>query len=254
MVIFLAGATGAIGKRLGALLVRAGHTVSGTTRSAAKVASLRAAGVDPIVVDVFDGPALNAAMKRVRPDVVMHQLTDLPFGLDPARMAAYGTQRNARMRTEGTRRLVEAAVAAGVPRMIAQSIAWVYAPGPEPHAESDPLDLQVEGPRAVTMNGVATLEQLVLTSAPMAGTVLRYGRLYGPDTRTETPGAPPVVHVDAAASAALLASDKAHAGIYNIAEPTGYLNVEKARRELGWDPSFRCQRDLLQVSSERGDN
>ena len=102
MRIFLAGATGAIGKRLSTLLLRAGHTVNGTTRSAVKAESLRAAGVEPIVVDVFDAPALTAGMRRVRPDLVIHQLTDLPFGLAAARMAESGTQRNARMRTEGT--------------------------------------------------------------------------------------------------------------------------------------------------------
>ena len=240
MVIFLAGATGAIGKRLGALLVRAGHTVSGTTRSAEKAAALRAAGIEALVVDVFDAPELTAAMKRVRPELVIHQLTDLPLGVDPARMAAYGTQRNARMRTEGTQHLIDATLAAGVRRVIAQSIAWVYAPGAEPHSESDPLDLASEGARVVTMNGVATLERLVLSSAPISGTVLRYGHLYGPDTGSEVAGAPPVVHVDAAASAALLAIDKGQAGIYNIAEPSAYLNVDKARSELGWDPAFRC--------------
>ena len=247
MMIFLAGATGAIGRRLGTLLVRAGYTVSGTTRSAEKAAALRAGGVEPIVVDVFDAPALTAAMKQVRPDLVIHQLTDLPLGVDPARMAAYGTQRNARMRTEGTQRLIDAALAAGVHRVIAQSIAWVYAPGPEPHSESDPLDLATEGARGVTMNGVATLERLVLSSAPIAGTVLRYGHLYGPDTGSEVAGTPPVVHVDAAASAALLAVDKGQTGVYNIAEPSGYLSVDKARSELGWNPAFRCQRDPLQV-------
>jgi nucleoside-diphosphate-sugar epimerase len=237
--IFLAGATGAIGKRLSALLLRAGYTVSGTTRSAAKAESLRAAGVEPIVVDVFDAPALTLAMRRAGPDLVIQQLTDLPFGLDAARMAASGTERNARMRTEGTRHLIDAVAAVGVRRVIAQSIAWLYAPGPKPHSEDDPLDLQVAGPRAVTTNGVATLECLVLCSAPIAGIVLRYGHLYGPDTGFEFPGEPPTVHVDAAASAALLAIDGAHAGIYNIADPSDYLNTDKAARELGWMSSFR---------------
>jgi nucleoside-diphosphate-sugar epimerase len=237
MIIFLAGATGAIGRRLAPLLVHGGHTVYGTTRAVTKVPELRAAGVEPILVDVFDAPALNAAMKQVRPNLVIHQLTDLPYGVDPARMAAYGTQSNARMRTLGTQHLVDAALAAGVHRMIAQSIAWVYAPGPEPHSEGDPLDLNVEGARAVTMNGVATLERLVLSSAPIAGTVLRYGHLYGPDTGSDVPAEPPTVHVEDAAWAALLAIDKGHAGIYNIAEPSGYLSVEKARSALGWVPS-----------------
>jgi nucleoside-diphosphate-sugar epimerase len=98
MKIFLAGAAGD------------GHHVVGTTRSATKADALRAAGVEPIVVDVFDALALSRAVSAARPDIVVHQLTDLPPGLDPARMAE-GTQRNARMRREGTRNLVAAAPA-----------------------------------------------------------------------------------------------------------------------------------------------
>src|SRR6516162_2121858 len=131
MKIFLAGAAGAIGKRLVPLLLDAGHDVVGTTRSAAKAEALRAAGVEPVVVDVFDAPALSRAVSAARPDVVVHQLTDLPPGLDPGQMTE-GSQRNARMRREGTRNLVVAALGSSVRRLIAQSIAWMYAPGPEP--------------------------------------------------------------------------------------------------------------------------
>jgi nucleoside-diphosphate-sugar epimerase len=239
MKIFLAGATGAIGKILCGLLLRAGHVVSGTTRSGVKAESLRAAGVEPIVVDVFDGKALAEAVRRVGPDLVMHQLTDLPFGLDPARMAVDGPQRNARVRIEGTQNLIDAALAAGVRRVIAQSIAWVYAPGAEPHAEEDPLELDAHGARGVTLKAVATLERLVLGSPPIDGIVLRYGRFYGPGTGLEVQGQAPVVHVDAAAWAALLAVERGRPGIYNIAEPCEYLRTEKARRELGWEPGSR---------------
>src|SRR5436309_4011950 len=131
MRIFLAGATGAIGKRLVPLLRKTGHHVVGTTRSTAKADALRAAGVEAVVVDVFDAAALANAVSAARPDVVMHQLTDLPPGLDPSRMAEAGP-RNARMRSEGTENLVRAALASGVPRLIAQSIAWMYAPGSQP--------------------------------------------------------------------------------------------------------------------------
>src|SRR5262249_31205407 len=103
MKIFLAGAGGAIGKRLVPLLLDAGHQVVGTTRSTTKADALRAAGVEPVVVDVFDAPALSRAVSAARPDIVVHQLTDLPPGLDPARMVE-GTCRNARMRREGTRK------------------------------------------------------------------------------------------------------------------------------------------------------
>jgi nucleoside-diphosphate-sugar epimerase len=237
MRIFLAGAAGAIGSRLVPLLLDAGHDVVGTTRSTTKADALRAAGVEPVVVDVFDAPALSRAVSAARPDIVVHQLTDLPPGLDPARMGE-GTLRSARMRREGTRNLVAAVLAAGVPRLVAQSIAWMYEPGPEPHREDDPLDVHAVGTRAVTADGVATLERLTLVSPPIDGVVLRYGHLYGPGTGADAADIPSV-HVDAAALAALLAIGEPRRGIYNIAEPNGYLSIDKARSELGFDPSFR---------------
>jgi len=168
---------------------------------------------------------------------VVHQLTDLPPGLDPARMAE-GTRRNARMRREGTQNLVAATLAAGTHRIVAQSIAWMYAPGPQPHGEDDPLDVHATGTRAITADGVATLERLTVASPPIEGVVIRYGHLYGPGTGADAGEIPPL-HVDAAAAAALLAIEKAPSGIYNIAEPNQYLSTDKARRELGFDPSFR---------------
>jgi nucleoside-diphosphate-sugar epimerase len=239
MKIFLAGAAGAIGKRLVPLLLDARHSVVGTTRSTARANALRVAGVEPVVIDVFDAAALCRAVSAARPDIVVHQLTDLPLGLDPAQMAE-GTRRNARMRREGTRNLVAAALAAGVHRLVAQSIAWMYAPGPQPHGEDDPLDVHAAGTRAMTADGVATLERLTVTSPPIDGIVLRYGHLYGPGTGANA-GEIPSLHVDAAASAALLAIEKARRGVYNIAEPNGYLSTDKARRELGFDPNFRLR-------------
>jgi len=241
MRIFLAGATGTIGRRLVPLLRIAGHHVVGTTRSSAKGDALRAAGVEAVVVDVFDAPALSRAIAAARPDVVIHQLTDLPPGLDPGRMAEAG-QRNARIRSEGTENLVRAALASGARRLVAQSIAWIYAPGPRHYTEADPLDTDAQGARAITVAGIVALEQVTLSSPPLEGVVLRYGHLYGPGTGTEQ-AEPPSLHVDAAAVAALLAIEKAHAGIYNIAEPNGYLSMEKAERHLGFDPSFRLRAD-----------
>jgi nucleoside-diphosphate-sugar epimerase len=237
MRIFLAGAAGAVGKRLVPLLADAGHRVVGTTRSATKAGALRAAGVEPIVVDVFDVLALSRAVSAAQPDIVVHQLTDLPPALDPARMAE-GTQRNARMRREGTRNLVAAVLAAQTPRLVAQNIAWMYTPGPQPHGEDDPLDVHATGTRATTADGVATLERLIIASPPIEGVVLRYGHLYGPGTGADAAEIPSL-HVDAAASAALLAIEKVRSGIYNIAEPNAYLSTDKARCELGFDPSFR---------------
>jgi len=237
MKILLAGATGAIGRRLVPLLVEAHHHVIGTTRSADKVGALQAAGAEPAVVDVFDGPALAGLLADVRPELVIHQLTDLPPGLDPARMAEAGP-RNAHLRKAGTRNLIDAARAAGVRRVVVQSIAWIYAAGPEPHAETDPLDTAAEGARRLTVEGVVELERLTLSSPPVEGIVLRYGHLYGPGTGANAAAAP-ALHVDAAAMAALLAVRRGRPGIYNIAEPGRYLDTAKAERELGFDANFR---------------
>ena len=122
--------------------------------------------------------------------------------------------------------------------LIAQSIAWAYAPGPEPHAEGDALDLGAEGSRAITVRGVAALERTVLDAAPVEGIVLRYAWLYGGGASARPAGSPGL-HVDAAACAAVLAVERGAPGAYNIAEPSGLLSIDKARRELGWDPDFR---------------
>ena len=239
MRVFLAGATGAIGRRLVPLLVRAGHAVVGATRSATKAEQLKATGVTPAVVDVFDAGALERAVVAARPEIVIHQLTDLPQIFDPAELdAAY--PRNARIRTEGTRNLIAAAEAAAVRRCIVQSIAFGYAPGREPHAESDPLNL-ADGPRVVTVWGAADMEAQVLASS-MEAIVLRYGFFYGPGTWTDEPGRKPALHIDAAAHAAFLALTRGSPGIYNVAEDDGTISIERARRELGWDPAFRLNR------------
>ena len=235
--IFLAGGSGAIGRRLVPQLLAAGHQVTATTRQAAKTEDLRALGADPVVVDVFDANALRAAVVAAKAEIVIHQLTDLPAGLDPSKMTE-AIARNARIRDEGTRNLVEAARAAGVTRLIAQSIAWAYAPGSEPHAETDPLDSGAEGGRAVSVGGVIALERHVLGASPITGIVLRYGHLYGPGTGAET-AADPAVHVDAAAYAAPLAVERRAQGAFNVAEPNGHIGTDKAVSELGWRAGFR---------------
>lgn len=235
--IFLAGASGAIGRRLVPQLVAAGHRVTAATRQAAKAEDLRALGADPVVVDVFDADGLRAAVVAAKPEIVIHQLTDLPAGLDPSKMAE-AIARNARIRDEGTRNLVEAAKAANAKRLIAQSIAWAYAAGAEPHAETDPLDGGAEGGRAVSVGGVIALEGHVLGASPITGIVLRYGHLYGPGTGAEV-AAEPAVHVDAAAYAALLAVERGVQGAFNVAEPNSHIMTDKAVRELGWQAGFR---------------
>ena len=239
MKVFLAGAAGAIGRRLVPLLIQAGHSVTGTTRSGEAASELRARGVTAVVVDAFDAVALRDAVVRARPEVVMHQLTDLPKILDRARPPG-GFSGNTRLRIEGTANLVAAAQAAGARRLIAQSIAFAYAPGPEPHAETDPLaSPEGDSSHAVTARGVRALEEAVLGASGLTGIVLRYGRLWGPGTWNATPSGRGVLHVDAAAQAALLALTRGQAGVYNIAEPDGALTTDKAQRELCFNPAFR---------------
>jgi nucleoside-diphosphate-sugar epimerase len=240
MRIFLAGATGVIGQRLAALLRNAQHDVSGTTRTTAKVGMLRALDVTPVVVDVFDADALARAVATAQPDIVMHQLTDLSSapgtpGYPAAQMA------NRRLRIEGTRNLMQAAKLAGVRRVVAQSIAFAYAPGEGARHEDDSLDVTAVDVRQLTVQGIVALERVVLETPGIGGVVLRYGYLYGPDTWYDSPPKPPSVHVDAAAHAALLAVNKG-AGVYNIAEDDGAVSIEKAKRELGFDAGFRIMR------------
>lgn len=235
--IFLAGASGAIGRQLAPLLIADGWQVLGTTRSAEKATQLRDMGVEPVVVDVFDATTLRSVMTEFNPEIVIHQLTDLPHALEASQMTA-ALVRNARLRDEGTRNLVEAAVLAGAKRLIAQSISFIYADGPLPHGEAAPFLPETHPVYGETVAGVASLERQVLNAAP-DGIVLRYGLIYGPGTGFDAPIAPGSVHVIAAAKAAQLAITKAVPGIYNVAENDGTVLTEKATQILGWDAGWR---------------
>jgi nucleoside-diphosphate-sugar epimerase len=166
--------------------------------------------------------------------VIIHQLTDLPREFDEAQVVASGPK-NARIRSEGTRNLIAAAQAAGTHRFIVQSISFAYAPGGEPHPETDPLNLG-DPARAVTVKGVVDMERQVLAASGIEGIVLRYGLLYGPGTWSRTPARKPALHVDAAAHAALLAVTRGGPGVYNIANDDGAVSIAKARAELGFEP------------------
>jgi nucleoside-diphosphate-sugar epimerase len=207
--IFLAGATGAVGKRLVPLLVAEGYAVWGATRYGEKAQLLRDAGATAVIVDVFDANALMDALAAARPEIVIHQLTDLPPGLDPARMAQ-ATARNARIRMEGTKNLVAAALAAGTRRLIAQSIAW-----------------EAQG---LSAEGVAALERQTLQSPPLEGIVLRYGRLYGPGTGKDEPPADLPCHVDVAARAALTAVQSGTSGIVRVLDADPYLRLSSGTK------------------------
>lgn len=238
--VFLAGGAGAIGRRLVPLLIQAQWRVVATTRSPEKAAMLAAMGATPVVLDVYDAAATRDAVVAARPAIVMHQLTDLPLSIDRENMAA-ALERNARIRGEGTRNLVAAAVEARAERLIAQSIAFVYADGACPHVESDPLAVDAPGGPGISARGVACLERQIL-GAPLQSVVLRYGRLYGPGTdRDEATGAGPL-HVDAAAGATVLATTCAETGVFNIAEDDGAVSSERAKRDLDWHAAWRTDR------------
>jgi nucleoside-diphosphate-sugar epimerase len=236
--IFLAGASGAIGRRLAPLLLENNWRVFGSTRSGDKAAQLKMAGVEPVVVDVFDADALRNHLYEIRPDVVIHQLTDLPYALEASKMTA-ALARNARLRDVGTRNLVAAALHAGARRLIAQSISFLYAEGAEPHRETDPLLPVTHTVYGETVQGVLSLERQI-TEAPLEGLVLRYGLIYGPGTGFHAPIAPGSVHVDAAAKAAELAVTRGERGIYNVTESDGATSSDKAIKSFGWDCGWRA--------------
>lgn len=239
--IFLAGASGVIGRRLSVLLIAEGWRVFGTTRSPEKAQALRSLGVESLVVDVFDAERLRQAALETGARIFIHQLTDLPPGLEPTKMAA-ARLRNARIRELGTRNLIAAGVACGMRRLIAQSISFAYAPGPMPYREDAPLNVGApDEAGGINARGVASLESQVL-GGPFAGLVLRYGKLYGPGTGFDAPAAGGPVHVDAAADAARRAITRGSTGIYNVAQEDGTVSSARAVRELGWRPDFRLPR------------
>jgi nucleoside-diphosphate-sugar epimerase len=236
--VFVAGATGAIGKPLVVELVKRRYQVFGTSRSRERAQGVERAGARPVLVDAYDREGLARAVAAARPDVVIHQLTDLSGGFAPDAVKET-LAKNARLRVEGTRNLMDAVLGASVKRVVAQSICWIYASGREPHVEADPYDLAAaDAQRAETVRGVKSLEDAVLTSPPVTGLVLRYGWLYGPGASDNAAGEPSV-HVDDAALAAALAVERGAPGIYNVAEPGPHIDVSKAQRELGWTATKR---------------
>ena len=235
--IFLAGATGAVGQPLCRLLLARGYYVIGSTRSADKVPLLKQLGLEPVVVDVFDEVALRRAVMRARPNAVINQLTDLPPGPDPARMDD-ARARNARLREEGTRNLLDAARAGGAQRFVAQSIAFAYAPGPLPYSEESALATDAPDPLGMTARAIENMELQILES-PLDSVILRYGKFYGPGTGFDAPPPGGALHVHDAARAAMLALAQGAPGVYNVAEDDGTVTSLKAVRELGWEPGFR---------------
>ncbi len=250
MRVFLAGATGVIGRRLTALLLAEGHEVTGMTRSAQRVEQLRAAGAEAVVADAFDAEELKRVVAEARPDAVIHQLTSIPARIDPRKMQRdFAT--NDRLRTEGTANLVAAAKAAGVTRLLAQSVAFFYAPGPPGtvHVERDPL-LRAEQATGSVKRSAEALVSLERTVLDADGTVLRYGYFYGPGSAISREGSTgrevargrlPIVgsgagvwsfiHVDDAAAATVAALGASKPGVFNVVD-------DEPARVAEWIPAL----------------
>lgn len=277
MRVFVAGATGAIGRPLVAQLVAAGHEVTGSTRSAERAAALERAGARAAVCDVFDEPAFAAAVRAARPEVVVHQLTSLPAALDPRRAGVF--EATNRLRRDGTRAVVAAARAAGARRVVAQSIAFLYAPdGDWVKPEEAPV-ATAGGQFGGAVAAALELERQVL-EAGIEGVVLRYGFLYGPGTayasdgfiagevrRRRFPvlgrgeGRTSFVHASDAAAATVAALERGASGIYNVCddEPApqrewlpayaAALDAPRPLRIPAWIAGLVAGRDLVRAAN-----
>jgi 2-alkyl-3-oxoalkanoate reductase len=183
MRVFVAGATGAIGRQLVPRLIRAGHSVTGLTRSQVKAASLRPLGAEPVVADAFDEGAIRAAIRAAQPETVVHELTGLAGASDLRKFDRTFTSSNL-LRTRGTDNLLAAARDVGVKRFVAQSYCgWPYARGGNPvKSESDPLDPDPPKELRRSLDAIRHLEDAVTTAPGIEGVVLRYGTFYGDDT------------------------------------------------------------------------
>ena len=237
MRVFLAGATGVIGRRLVPQLVEATHQVTAITRSKEKLGELERLGADPVLCDVFDAERLGTVLSRAEPDAVINQLTDLPQILNPRKLREYYAANN-RVRREGTSNLLGAALGAGVRRFLVQGAAYWYAPTGGPvKTEEAALYLDAPAPIGPAVETIKEVEDAVLSADGLQGVVLRYGMFYGPGTwyakdgdvgrqvrKRRYPmigkgeGTYSFIHVDDAASATVAALKGARPGVYNVVD------------------------------------
>jgi 2-alkyl-3-oxoalkanoate reductase len=238
MRVFVAGASGAVGRRLVPRLVQAGHDVTGSTRSADKLDMVRAMGADPIVMDGLDEQAVRSAVTRSVPEVVVHELTALAAPTNLRRYDDFFALTN-RLRTEGTDYLLAAARSSGTRRFVAQSFTgWTnQRVGGPVKSETDPIDPDPVRPSHRTLAAIRSMESTVEHAGDLEWVLLRYGVLYGPGTGI-APGGEVVemvrkrrlplvgggagvwsfVHIDDAADATAAAVDSDVVGLYNIVD------------------------------------
>jgi nucleoside-diphosphate-sugar epimerase len=272
--VFVAGGSGAIGRRLIPMLAAAGHEVAGMTRDEGRAPALRELGATPAVCDVFDRGSVEEAVCGFEPDVVVHQLTALPERMNPRKLEEE-YEKNDRVRREGARNLLEAARAAGARRLVAQGIAFWYAPTGDGtlHGEDDPLFTDAPEPIGTSVRNMLATEEIVLGDDAIEGVVLRYGFFYGPGTwyapdgflgsltrRWLNPivgrgtGVFPFVHVDDAASATVAALT-GPPGVYNVVDddpaPMSVWMPEYAEA-LGARKPLRAPTAVAKVVAGRG--
>jgi 2-alkyl-3-oxoalkanoate reductase len=240
MRVFVAGATGALGRQLVPMLVERGHEVVGMTRTESKRDLLAGLGARPVVADALDPQAVTAAVHEAAPEVIVHELTAIPPSFNPRRLdRAFGLTN--RLRTEGTNHLLSAARAVGARRVVAQSFAgWPFARvGGPVKTEEDPLDADPPSAFRETLGAIRYLERAVTEASWIEGLVLRYGGIYGPGTslQVDPPGAQiemirkrryavagrgtgvwSFIHIRDAAAATLAAVEGGRPGIYNIVD------------------------------------
>ena len=247
--VFVAGASGAIGRPLVRRLVESGHDVTGMTRREAAAIEIGAVGAKGVVCDVYDRDALGRAVADARPEVLVHELTALPDVFDFRDPNLYAPTN--RVRTEGTRNLIAAAREAGTGRIVAQSIAFVYEPvGGWVKAEDAPVMDTAPGPFGEALRSVFDLERQVTGAEGMEGIVLRYGFFYGPGTayagdgyyagevrRRRFPvvgrgeGTFSFIHIEDAAAATAAACERGAPGIYNVSD-------DDPARMRDWVPAY----------------
>ncbi|MGH3463510.1 MAG: NAD-dependent epimerase/dehydratase family protein [Kribbellaceae bacterium] len=233
MRVFVAGAAGAIGRRLIPQLVARGHQVTASTRGANKLDQLRALGAEPVIVDGLDATAVGEAIARSEPDAIVHQMTALAGKPNLRNFDKWFATTN-KLRTAGTEHLLAAAKAAGVGKFVAQSYTgWsnIREGGPV-KTEDDPFDPQPAKYQVESMAGLQFLDR-VIPAAPFEGIVLRYGSFYGPGAseslvelvrKRQMPiigdgaGVWSWIHLDDAAAATVAAVERGHRGIYNITD------------------------------------